>query len=55
MSSGEFFTAMFEHVESFITGSSYQVEPELEMALDKLNNLKQTMQQLVANPPQATK
>ena len=54
---GEFFAAMFEHVESFLTGNppSYQVEPELEKALDTMLRLKSTMSGWIASPPPATK
>lgn len=54
---GELFAAMFEHVESFLTGNppSYQVEPELEKALDTMLRLKAAMSNLIASPPAATK
>lgn len=54
---GELFAAMFEHVESFLTGNppSYQVEPELEKALDTMLQLKAAMSSLIASPPAATK
>ncbi|MBX9939875.1 MAG: hypothetical protein K2Y32_11510 [Candidatus Obscuribacterales bacterium] len=54
---GELFAAMFEHVNSFLTGNppSYQVEPELEKALDTMTSLKSSMSNLIASPPPATK
>jgi hypothetical protein len=54
---GELFPAMFEHVNSFLTGNppSYQVEPELERALDTMTSLKSYMSNLIASPPPATK
>lgn len=54
---GELFPAMFEHVNSFLTGNppSYQVEPELEKALDTMTSLKSYMSNLIASPPPATK
>ena len=56
-SSSELFAAMFEHVNSFLTGNapSYQVEPELEKALDTMTFLKSAMSNLIASPPPATK
>ena len=47
--------AMFEHVESFLTGNppSYQVDPELEKALDTLLQQKAYMSGKIGNPPPA--
>lgn len=51
----ELFAAMFEHVESFLTGNpvSYQVEPELEKALDTMIQMKAYMSGKIASPPPA--
>lgn len=53
----ELFAAMFEHVESLLTGTpvSYQVEPELEKALDTMTGLKSAMSNLIASPPTPVK
>jgi len=49
----ERFAAMFEHVESVLTGNppSYQVVPELEKALEALPQQKQYMMNTIASPP----
>ncbi len=51
----ELFAAMFEHVESFLTGNpvSYQVDPELEKALDTMLLMKAYMSGKIASPPSA--
>jgi len=53
----ELFGAMFEHMQSVLTGNppSYQVDPELEKALDSMVYLKAIMSNLIANPPPSIK
>lgn len=49
----ELFAAMFEHVESLLTGTpvSYQAEPELEKALEAMPQMKSYMSGKIASPP----